>query len=215
MSNYTVEATTRFLAKYRELENFDNKRLEKFKKLYRDEFDMYRNIRNCLTHDEYNGDYPFAVAEELVDSLEEMIRIMNYTAEEVCITVDRLITASLDDRLIDAIKVLSRRNFSHLPILDEEGKVQYVFSEQSIMEILSAGKYSKARPLSEFTDFFGLENKNELFLFVKKEELAVNVKEMFEIRDALKRCQLIFVSEDGTKDSRLFGIITPHDVLEI
>ena len=110
---------------------------------------------------------------------------------------------------------MSKKDFSYLPILDENDVLQYVFSLNSIVEILASGHYNKNAPLEEYTAYIGIKNRNEYYGFVKTEEMAVNVKSLFEKKDKNKACNLIFVTEDGTQSTKVLGIITPHDVMRI
>ena len=215
ISNYTKEATDAFLSVYREMENEDTGRYEAVRKQYKDEIDLYRTLRNCLTHDEVEGEYPFLVSEKLVEQAKEILSLMKRNAGDICIKREVLLTASLSDRLISAISVMSKKDFSYLPILDENDVLQYVFSLNSIVEILASGHYNKNAPLEEYTAYIGIKNRNEYYGFVKTEEMAVNVKSLFEKKDKNKACNLIFVTEDGTQSTKVLGIITPHDVMRI
>ena len=180
ISNYTKEATDAFLSVYREMENEDTGRYEAVRKQYKDEIDLYRTLRNCLTHDEVEGEYPFLVSEKLVEQAKEILSLMKRNAGDICIKREVLLTASLSDRLISAISVMSKKDFSYLPILDENDVLQYVFSLNSIVEILASGHYNKNAPLEEYTAYIGIKNRNEYYGFVKTEEMAVNVKSLFE-----------------------------------
>ena len=215
ISNYTKEATDAFLSVYREMENEDTGRYEAVRKQYKDEIDLYRTLRNCLTHDEVEGEYPFLVSEKLVEQAKEILSLMKRNAGDICIKREVLLTASLSDRLISAISVMSKKDFSYLPILDENDVLQYVFSLNSIVEILASGHHNKNAPLEEYTAYIGIKNRNEYYGFVKTEEMAVNVKSLFEKKDKNKACNLIFVTEDGTQSTKVLGIITPHDVMRI
>ena len=215
ISNYTKEATDAFLSVYREMENEDTGRYEAVRKQYKDEIDLYRTLRNCLTHDEVEGEYHFLVSEKLVEQAKEILSLMKRNAGDICIKREVLLTASLSDRLISAISVMSKKDFSYLPILDENDVLQYVFSLNSIVEILASGHYNKNAPLEEYTAYIGIKNRNEYYGFVKTEEMAVNVKSLFEKKDKNKACNLIFVTEDGTQSTKVLGIITPHDVMRI
>ena len=215
VNSYTKEATDAFLSVYREMENEDASRYEAVRKQYKDEIELYRTLRNCLTHDEIDGEYPFLVSENLVEKAREKLNLMKKNAGDICIRRERLSTASLSDRLISAISLMSKKDYSYLPVLDENDLLQYVFSLNSIVEILASGHYNKSAMLEEYTAYIGIENRNEYYSFVKAEELAVNVRSLFEKRMNNKVCNLIFVTEDGTQNSKVLGIITPHDVMNI
>jgi hypothetical protein len=72
---YSQELTDRFLNKYKELESLANTDYRKWSfitKKYRKEYEMFRHIRNELSHSEINNRYPFVISKDVLDLIQKL-----------------------------------------------------------------------------------------------------------------------------------------------
>ncbi len=126
----------------------------------------------------------------------------------------------LDDSLLIQIKFMKEKTFTHVPVYEGE-KFIGVLSESSIFNWLSdAVKRDffifdmKVRDLGKYLDIYN--RPNEYFEFVKKDENAFLIKQWFtEAIKERKRLGAVFVTEDGTKEGKMLGIITAWDIPRI
>ncbi|MBQ5684557.1 MAG: CBS domain-containing protein, partial [Clostridia bacterium] len=103
-------------------------------KPYTKELDLIREVRNLIQHKdvEVKGKEAIYVDEVLMDALREIIRLVQHpeTVGDVC-TRD-LVTADLSTPVKKVMDRMLDSSFSHIPVLDEQGKLLGIFSENSI-----------------------------------------------------------------------------------
>ena len=82
---YSKEITDMFLIRYRELETIQQNNNSKYQYLlnnYRSELDLFRHIRNDLSHDVIAANYPFIVSKYCLDLLESLLNKVKEKAYE-------------------------------------------------------------------------------------------------------------------------------------
>ena len=68
--------------------------------------------------------------------------------------------------------------------------------------------------MRELGQMLPLENHKENFVFVSRETTCAAVRQMFErISGRNKRLSVVFITEHGSKEEKLLGMVTPWDVM--
>ena len=137
------------------------------------------------------------------------------TAERFWIPKSKIFTCSLSDAISSVIDEMVKRGYSHIPVMDEKGKVIGVFSESTMMDGWRAKICSAdALTMKDIANLLPIENhKVDVFRFVSKCSTAASLKKMCEesIQNG-DRIGLFFVTEHGKSDEPLLGILTVWDI---
>ena len=223
-NDFSVQITSAFLDEYKIfelIEKKDPKRFEDFKSKYWTAFELFRQARNCLTHTPMrSSDYPFLISQETLDLLRTMIRKMSIKAEEVCIKMSTIGTLPLEKPLHEAIVLMNAHNYSYIPIFDDHQRLAYVVSEKSILNLLADNPegilYDDHTILKDFKAYFTVTaNENEYYAFVGRKAFAYEARNMFVENRNNKKCGAIFVTETGSPNEAVLGMITAWDVFNI
>lgn len=221
MEEYSEELTDQFLKCYRELEvvqKDDPKRFESFNKWYQSKFDIFRSIRNNLSHNvAKDGDYPVIVSKSIVEDLRTILLEMNVKALSRAIRLKSIIYAKGDTPLYKVLSIMSRKNLSHMPIFDEYAHVVGVISESSMIDIFAKEKKVdiKNQLVKDYLPYFDMENNpNERYLFLDRKTYLSDARKLFENRyvDGL-RLGVIFITYSGVSDEKIMGLLSAHNAL--
>ena len=90
--DYSKEITDMFLIRYRELESIQQNNNSKYQYLlnnYRSELDLFRHIRNDLSHDVVDSHYPFNSLR-----MQKRLFIKKLRINSVCAMMMRILSAS-------------------------------------------------------------------------------------------------------------------------
>jgi CBS domain-containing protein len=188
---------------------------------YKEELDSIREIRNLLVHlPMINGNYPLEPSEEIVAKLQEIIEKIEHPllALDFAVRSDSIMKARLEDSVFSVMSRMENNGYTHVPIISD-GKLLGVFSKSTIFSYLITHGLTKIRDdmqINAFIDFLPIEkHRGEYYDFAAKDALYVEVREMFEntYQRKSRRLMVVFVTENGNPNERLFGMITPWDVL--
>lgn len=231
--------TDRFLQLYKQLE-FDGRRLffpdskegdniigrllnTSHLKKFKEELDYCRVVRNFLTHNpKVNGVYPIIPSKEMVDLLQHCVNIINNPpkALEYAIPADKMLIANINSNVLDIIEMMNRFTYTHIPVLDDDDKLVGVFSDNTVYSYICKEKkitISDKTKLSSFTEYIKLdEHLNEYFEFVPKKTMLYEIEELFKYNYQSKRHKLlsvVYITENGRRDEKILGMLTPWDIL--
>ncbi|MHC1771866.1 MAG: CBS domain-containing protein [Flexilinea sp.] len=188
---------------------------------YKEELDSIREIRNLLVHlPMINGNYPLEPSEEIVAKLQEIIEKIEHPllALDFAVRSDNIMKARLEDSVFSVMSRMENNGYTHVPIISD-GKLFGVFSKSTIFSYLITHGLTKIRDdmqINAFIDFLPIEkHRGEYYDFAAKDALYVEVREMFEntYQRKSRRLMVVFITENGNPNERLFGMITPWDVL--
>lgn len=182
-----------------------------------DVLDFLRNLRNYLVHrnvDEY-VEVSFRALEFLKREIEEFESPVK--ASDVMLNEERVYDVSLNASTLEVLDAIYRNAYDVLPVVDEEKRVIGVFSLEVILKSIyrkKMGKIEKESELSDYREFIGIEDQiKERYEFAAPDEGIESIIRRFSSTEDKKKLKMLFVTESGTKDSPLKGIITPHDVI--
>jgi len=232
------DKTVKFLAVYNEIDHYMRKRMgapeyvdhstllrqmsdknRLFSDNYKD-LKLFSELRNMLVHNPYpeKADPLIIPHGFILEKYEEIKNAVLHPrkAIDIAIKVNFIYTTTPDANAIDVMDEMDEKTYTHVPVM-EGSKMIGVFSENSILAYLVNHKEAiimKDTKISEFEDFVGIDkHKSEYFEFVSRDTLLSDVEVLFqEGLKARKRIAVVYITEHGTRDERLLGMITAWDV---
>ena len=221
-TNYSKNYNGIFLKKYKELETLEANEPKKYQYLlskHRNEMDTFRYMRNTLAHNLINGEDPFIVSEDVVNLISKYLEDVKKKAYSFSVKTNKIIVANYEDKLKDVLKLMGDNKYSYLPIVDKDMKVVGIVSSDAIIDIFNKKEIlnvSKEDKLNKYISYFDLSNtSNGFYLFINKETDVYELEEMIErYQFTSHKCNIILISDNGNKNGRLLGLLTPWDILK-
>ena len=186
----------------------------------RETLNLCREIRNLMTHNANIG------GESIVEPSEPVVNALREALDYVCrppLALDfatpgeRIYTASLSDRVLKVMADMEKRGFSHIPILENKRFVG-VFSVSTVFSCILHDPALNITPQTTVRDLgnmLPIEKHKEQFAFVDRNTTCIAVRRMFErITGKNKRLSVVFITENGRREERLLGMVTPWDVMK-
>ena len=227
-----MQAEALFAEKWKELESatrlafptWDGHNVEKFLKSMRVEgvdftrLMALRMARNALTHNPLlNGTPIVSLNSGVVPFLDDVISFIKKlpTAANILIPIKNVFSCSFDDTISSIVDVMLKNVYSHVPVLDGNGKVVGVFSESTLLEMSKAGIGSvEGKLIRDIAEFLPLERHTaDVFRFVPKNDPIAHLRYLCaEALESRERIGMIFVTETGRSGEPLFGILTVWDI---
>ena len=140
------------------------------------------------------------------------------TVSNFWVTRDKIVACTLSDAISSVVDQMALNGISHVPVLDDKGKVAGVFSESTMMEAWKAKLKCEANAtMNIIVSLLPIDkHETDVFEFISKDATAASLKKMHQ--QALEndeRIGLFLVTENGRCDEPLLGIATPWDVAEV
>lgn len=220
---YSREMTDKFLNKYKELESLQTNDYRKFTFLinkYRREYEMFRHMRNELSHSEVNNKYPFVVSEDVVELISNMLDEVKDQAYTFAKKAPNIIHVKEDDTIGDVINYMNKYNYSFLPVLDGKGWVKGIISSDSIMHIINHRKennFNYDDQVTKYMDLFSVkQNGKNFYMFVPRNIFVYELNEMVDkYQHSKAKLGIILITQNGGMNEKLQGILTPWDLLKL
>ena len=130
---------------------------------------------------------------------------------------DKMCVCSLSETISSVIDSMNEGGYSHVPVLNGDGKVIGVFSESTMLEAWKANiRCTEAATMNVLAKILPIDNhKMDVFGFVPKDATAASLQKIYkESFENNERIGLIFVTETGRQDEPLLGITTVWDIAE-
>jgi CBS domain-containing protein len=138
------------------------------------------------------------------------------TALSIAVPGSKIYSATLDDKLLDVMKVMDKNIFTHVPIIKND-KMIGIFSENALLSYLvDSGEtiITKDMKISDLREFLPLSaHRGEIFAFLPRRAPLSEVYEAFN--KAIKvhdRIGMLFITEHGRVEEKPLGIITAWDL---
>lgn len=188
---------------------------------YREQLNLCREIRNVMTHNaDLEGEPVVLPSQAVVEHLKSVVEAVERPPLAIAYATPRahLMTARRSDRVLELMRRMEERGFSHVPVLSK-GCVEGVFS---VSTVFSAAMREGAFVLDETARVSLLEpllppekHLCESFRFVRDDISLSEACEAFEARghERHKRVAALFLSADGTQRGELRAMLTPWDLI--
>lgn len=184
----------------------------------RDKLDLCRQVRNLITHSaDMGGHPPVQPSDELLAALEQSYEYISRPplALKRATPAAKLMRAVESDRVAWLMKRMTEKGFSHAPVM-EGARLIGVFSATTPFSLYLAGRgLHEQMRVSEIMDVLRPQaHLTERFIFVDPALTTVEASRLF-VRSSRyeKRVAALFITEDGTPDAPLLGMLTPWDIV--
>ena len=140
-----------------------------------------------------------------------------------CVPADKILSARLEDKIFPVLEIAYKNAFSHIPILDSNRRLIGIFGHGTWSKVLldkteKSGEVHINQSLT-FKDVKEYINPDEQtieeFVFLSKESTIFDIKlktsEAYNKRH--KGVSMFFITETGSKEEELLGILTPTGIL--
>ena len=203
---------------------WDGKEVEKFlKKMHVEGVDFtrlmaLRMVRNAFAHNPMLDGRPIvSLNAGVIPFLDDVIAHIKKLpmAANILIPRSAVFSGLLNDTIASVVETMLKNVYSHVPVLDAEGKVVGVFSESTMLEMNKAGiKDDGKTTLNAVAEFLPCDRHvAEVFKFVPKNDSIAHIRHLCaEALQRHERIGMFFVTENGKSDELLLGILTVWDV---
>jgi len=209
---------------YKEISYLINKLSEKnnIVKRHKKELDLIREVRNTNTHNIIGRSkyvvYPSPEINIRLKSIIDEIKNppMIYDSK-ICIKRHEMFCRTLNDSIYDTIKVMVKKLYTHIPILENE-KLVGIFSENTLLDIVNEKSEIIIDEKTTFNDIkeaIKIENHSmEDFEFISRRKNIYDVEDMFkDYFSKNKRLGCIYITQNGNKNESILGMLTAWDIL--
>lgn len=163
---------------------------------------------------------PIATDETDIQFLEDVIIHIRQlaTIENILIPRDVVSTCTLESTVSSVVEKMVKNCYSHVPVIDMDGKIIGVFSESTMLEMNKAGiRSGESAVMRDVAEFLPLaKHTADVFKFVPKNDAVLHLRRLCD--EAIKkreRIGMFFVTENGRDDESLLGILTVWDIAGI
>lgn len=187
---------------------------------WREQMDMCREIRNLMSHTPDIGGEPVVTpAQGIVDILRDILRYVQKPplALDYATPADKILKTTLGERALPLMRAMSKRGFSHVPVMSGEGMVG-VFSVSTVFAnaILRETTLNDDTRIRAFEEILPVDrHTTEQFRFISEETTLPEAQSAFDQgKERSRRMAALFVTRGGHPKGKLLGMLTPWDVLK-
>jgi len=183
---------------------------------FRSDLEELSELRNVLVY-EYKHEDDLAVPTNwALDRLGDILSKIRNPQTAYSIASKPVEFCKLDSSLMEIIRKMSKRNFTHVPVVDSENKFAGVISESVIVNWIS-GKRDKSSNIdnTKIKDIESLikEPINNYWTFTAMKTDGFKILKLFQkYLENNKRLGAIFVTKTGKSSEKIMGIITAWDL---
>lgn len=184
---------------------------------YSGELNMFRQTRNILTHYDNGKESKYITVNDIMGiKMKEVEMWIFGKVEDIARKGKAMYSCKMSDKVLDAVKIMNDNDYTHVPVLDENGRLIGVFGENALVRILASDMATKIDTNTFFKDIVDFIAKpgdeDVMFDFVKGSEFVYKCDMMFGCaRERHTRLDILFLTEDGTQVSPVEGLVTIWD----
>lgn len=197
----------------------DEKRAKRISPYYENyEFlDFCRRYRNKISHEENELKY-LDFTDSAIERLEEIIYRIKNPYDVYSKSVKDVFSRTLSDKVGETMEIMLDKNYSYVPIYNENRELVGIFSDNIIFEFLAKKSKIEITDSTSFSDIYDLiklENSKDHVKFFPKKKLYDEVVNHFvNLYKKGDRLRCIMVTENGKEGEVVEGIITTWDIIK-
>ncbi|MCM3089245.1 CBS domain-containing protein [Bhargavaea ginsengi] len=185
---------------------------------FEDDLREYGDLRNAIVH--HRTAIEYAIAEphgEVVEKIEQIDRILTEPPVAGGQFRRQVRIFSPDDSLADALRMAGKKKDFQIPVF-EDGEFRGLISPSGLMEYLAETVADDviSREITTLSDILRHIHTGRSYEFISANLSVYAAEEMFS--DAVvkgRRLEALLITENGRRDEKLIGIITPWDLMKI
>ncbi|WP_153730490.1 CBS domain-containing protein [Sporosarcina obsidiansis] len=184
---------------------------------YEDELREFGSLRNAIVHNRTGLNFAIAEPHDVIVELIEMIeKELSHPLTVKDLFKRKVHTLQAKESLATGLKLVREKKFNQLPIY-QKGRFIGLITANGIMNWLADQNTENiSREIPTLFDVYNHEKRKNTYRFVKSSVSVYEAEEFFK-RSILngKRLEALLITENGGKDEKLIGIITPLDLLKL
>ncbi|MDV6378742.1 CBS domain-containing protein [Sporosarcina sp. GW1-11] len=184
---------------------------------YEDDLKEFGSLRNAIVHNRTGLDYAIAEPHDVIVELIELIdEKLSHPVTVKELFERKVHTLQAHESLAVALKLVREKKFNQLPIY-EKGRFIGLITADGIMNWL-AGQYTEdiCLEIPTLLDIHNHEKRKKTYRFVKSTMSVYEAEGFFKKSiSSGNRLEALLITEQGGKDEKLIGIITPLDLLKL
>lgn len=186
----------------------------------------FAKLRNIIEHSSIDIEKaPYAIPHDTtLKSIRDLYGRLTNPQTAFDVATKNITTITKNHDIAEALNMMKEGGFTILPVLDTNKQVAAVFSEYSLVKWLSENMVSdglvlEKTKISEIEDYLDRPDEsdtNSAYLFASRNTLAADIFK--KIESSFKndvRLNATFVTDSGSKNEKVLGLITPWDVARI
>lgn len=223
---------TRFVEHYKKFENWAlaNFEIETIADLeqfgyglnrYRSKLKLYRKLRNLISHNPVLGESgeknALSISSRLLSEFDNMVREFESPIISIAIDTMTVYKRRMDDNIMATMRTMDVMDYTHVPIM-QGSKVCGVFSEKTVFKMRCNGDMVYDDDVFEdIANYIGLESfESSCYDFVPADMPVSKALERFAVaKNRNKRLDLLLITDDGTFNGNLKGIVSAWDMAAV
>ena len=188
---------------------------------FREDLNFCREVRNVLAHHaSIRGEAVVEPAEALLDVIRQVLDFLKKPQPALAFATprERMLTTTPGQQALKLMREMQKNGFSHVPVF-RYNKLDGVFSISTVFSYLlkpGAGPITEETEVQDFGSLLRIgQHDSERFEVVDKDTDYWTVLSLFNRKadGPRKRLAVIFITDDGTLDGHILGMITPWDLI--
>ena len=178
----------------------------------RNDANFVNSLRNIVQHNDFTK--LVVIKEAAVERAESFVRKLTTDINLRMIPFKDINKAVMGDKVLPKLKEMSIKNYSYLPIVDNQHTFVEIFSAYILQSYLCSGK--EINDKTTFADIYNAIDSGDSHIYDNVDFAASNtplveVESKFRITNNF-HIDVVLVTEDGTSDSKVLGMLTVWDL---
>ena len=185
----------------------------------REKLDLCREIRNVLTHkSKLGGESVVEPSQTILNNLKQCIDFIKKPplALNFATPSDMIMKASFSANVLKTMSKMYKNGFSHVPVL-ENSYFTGIFSMSTVFEYVLKNPENPINYKTTIRDLdrlLDISKQSENYYFAPRSLSSIEARKIFEqVQGKNKRISIIFITENGRKNERILGLLTPWDLM--
>lgn len=184
---------------------------------HEDDLHEFSSLRNAIVHNRTGFDYAIAEPhDEIVQLIESIDKRLSDPVTVRDLFSRKVHTVQSDESLATGLRLIKERKVNQLPIY-QKGRFIGLITANGIMNWLADQETECiSREIPTLFDVYNHEKRQETYRFVKCTMPIYEAEGYFRKSiSSGRRLEALLITEQGGKDEKLLGIITPLDLLKV
>jgi len=188
---------------------------------HKEELKLYARLRNAIIHNPYSETIdPIAephvtIVKRYAELKEKILNPPKVLA--IAVPASKIYSTTMDDYALQIMRVMDKKVYTYVPVLDANGQIVGVFSESAVFSYLVKNEVCKVGAdtiIKEFEEVIPIESHaSETFEFVTPKTTLAEVQDLFEHGlTERQRLGVVYVTDSGKRAGQLLGMITAWDL---
>lgn len=183
---------------------------------YQDSIEMYKSLRNILSHND--SEDRIIITQKLIDEMQDTISEITTSVNTLKISRNKILAPTNEDNVLNVMKEMNQNDYTNIPIVEGNTVIGF-FGEKTLFHIISEGlKIDKDTTFSDIRSYTAIEDNTPKVAYAFITAKTTRSQAVQIINDAEKRDQridVLFITNDGTAQGKLLGLITPWDLFVV